>query len=97
MDPILLKAELKFVSIVPGVQSVTTTSVFQMQQLFVYRQLGYRFNGSQVLSTSNFSQASGPIFLDELACTGIEDRVEDCGGPAPSLHTCTHAQDTAIR
>ena len=35
MDPILLKAELKFVSIVPGVQSVTTASIFQMQQLFV--------------------------------------------------------------
>ena len=63
----------------------------------VCRQLRYHFNGSQVLSTSNFSQASGPIFLDELACTGNEDRVEDCGGPAPGLHTSTHAQDTAIR
>ena len=63
----------------------------------VCRQLGYRFNGSQVLPTSNLSQASGPIFLDELACTGNEDRVEDCGGPAPGLHTCAHAQDTAIR
>ena len=63
----------------------------------VCRQLGYHFNGSQVLPTSNFLQASGPIFLDELACTGDEERVEDCVGPAPGLHTCTHDQDTAIR
>ena len=63
----------------------------------VCRQLRYHFNRSQVIPTSNLSQASDPIFPDELACTGNENTVEDCGGSAPGLYTCTHAKDTAIR
>ena len=63
----------------------------------VCRQLRYHFSRSQVIPTSNFSQASDPIFPDELACTGNENTVEDCGGSAPGLYTCIHAEDTAIR
>ena len=63
----------------------------------VCRQLGYRFNGTQVLSISKFSQGSGPIFLDEVACDGEEGRIMECGGTAPGVHTCTHNQDVAIR
>ena len=62
------------------------------------RQLfGRRYNGTDVLPISDFTQGSGPIFLDELTCSGTEERVTDCDGPAPGLHTCTHSQDTAIR
>ena len=63
----------------------------------VCNQLGYDFNGTQVVPISDFTEGTGPIFLDGLACRGDEKRVEDCGGPAPGLHTCTHDQDTAIR
>ena len=63
----------------------------------VCRQLGYDFNGTQVLPVSDFIEGSGPIFHDELRCTGNEDRVEDCGGPAAGLFACDHNQDAAIR
>ena len=63
----------------------------------VCRQLGYIFNGTQVLPISEFSQGSGPIFLDEVACDGEEERLMECAGTAPGLHTCTHNQDVAIR
>ena len=63
----------------------------------VCRQLGYIYNGTQVLSISEFSQGSGPIFLDEVACDGEEERIMECGGTAPGVHTCTHNQDVAIR
>ena len=63
----------------------------------VCRQLGYRFNGTQVLPISEFSQGSGPIFLDEVACDGEESGIMECGGTAPGVHTCTHNQDVAIR
>ena len=63
----------------------------------VCTQLGYRFNGTELLPISEFAQGSGPIFFDELACSGEEESVQDCGGSAPGLHTCTHSQDAAIR
>ena len=63
----------------------------------VCTQLGYRFNGTQVLYISEFSQGSGPIFLDKVACDGEEERIIECGGTAPGVHTCTHNQDVAIR
>ena len=63
----------------------------------VCRQLGYRFNGTQVLPISEFSQGSGPIFLDDVACNGDEEQLSECGGTAPGLYTCTHNQDAAIR
>ena len=64
----------------------------------ICRQLGYRYSGTQLLPISDFSQGSGPIFIDELGCRGDEERVEECkGGPPLGLHSCTHNQDTAIR
>ena len=63
----------------------------------VCKELGYIFNGTQVLPISEFLQGSGPIFLDEVACDGQEERIMECGGTAPGVHTCTHNQDVAIR
>ena len=63
----------------------------------VCRQLGYDFNGTQVLSISNFTKGTGPIFRDEMGCFGDENRVEDCGGPPLGLFSCGHTQDTALR
>ena len=63
----------------------------------VCTQLGYRFNGTEILTISDFLFGTGPIFVDELSCDGDEERVMDCGGSAPGLHTCTHSQDAAVR
>ena len=61
-------------------------------------QLGFPFNGTEVLPVEDFLPGSGPIFLDEVACDGDEMRLENCGGDSPhGLHACTHRQDTAIR
>ena len=60
-------------------------------------QLGYIFNGTELLTISEFSPATGPIFLDELACNGNEKSVLKCGGSAPGLYTCTHSQDAGVR
>ena len=41
----------------------------------VCRQLGYAGGG---VSSLDFGRGDGPIWLDEVACTGYEDRLEDC-------------------
>ena len=60
-------------------------------------QLGYRFKGSSVLTYSETSIGSGPIFLDRMSCEGVEERVIDCQQAPLGLHTCTHQQDVGVK
>ena len=46
----------------------------------------------QVLTGSQIKITSGPIFLDQLQCTGSEARLVDCSaGVTTGLVTCTNA------
>ncbi|KAL5457061.1 hypothetical protein EMCRGX_G034297 [Ephydatia muelleri] len=62
--------------------------------IVVCRQLGGFTAGltPQVLSGSQINITSGPIFLDQLQCTGREARLVDCNaGVVTGLVTCTNA------
>ena len=48
-------------------------------------------------STLNFGQASGPIFLENLACSGDESTVFDCPRGVLGLHHCDHSQDVGVQ
>ena len=48
--------------------------------------------GPQVLTGSQINVTSGPIFLDQLQCTGREARLVDCvAGVVTGLVTCSNA------
>ena len=51
----------------------------------------YRF------TTSMFGRASGPIFLEKLACDGTESDILDCPQSVPGLHQCDHDQDAGVQ
>lgn len=38
----------------------------------------------------------GPIFLDELQCTGTEERLLDCTSDGLGVHDCSHFEDVAV-
>ena len=51
-----------------------------------------------VILTSGYENGSGPIFLDQLQCTGSEQSLLECGmGRAVGLHRCDHSMDVGIR
>ena len=51
-----------------------------------------KYTGPQVLTGSQINITSGPIFLDQLQCTGKEARLVDCrAGVLTGLVTCTNA------
>ena len=48
--------------------------------------------------TSGYENGSGPIFLDQLQCTGSEQSFLECAmGRAVGLHRCDHSMDVGIR
>ena len=59
----------------------------------VCRQLGYAGGG---VSSLDFGLGSGPIWLDEVACLGYEDRLEDCDSSGWGEHDCRPREDIGV-
>ena len=57
--------------------------------------LSYIASDVVALGRAHFGEGSGSIFLDELACTGSEQRLSDCA--TDLSHDCTHAEDAGVR
>ena len=44
-----------------------------------------------------FGEGSGPIFMDNVRCTGVESHLSTCPFSGFEHHTtCTHAQDAGV-
>ena len=48
-------------------------------------------------STTEFGTASGPIFLENLACSGSESNLLDCPHSVLGTHQCDHSQDSGVQ
>ena len=59
------------------------------------RQLGYPAGSERVFSRAHFGRGTGPIWLDNLRCSGSEARLLDC--PRARVHNCYHAEDAGVR
>ena len=63
----------------------------------VCRQLGFGLSGLAVYSSS-FGEGSGPIWLDDVLCTGDEPILAKCGHLGINiLRSCDHSTDAAVR
>ena len=54
-----------------------------------------KLTGAQAFSFAFFGQGSGPIHLDDVACTGSERRLIDCRYTA--IDNCIHFEDAGVR
>ncbi len=61
----------------------------------VCRQLGYNVAGSTLLF--NYESDSGPIWLDEVRCSGNETELMDCPSNGIGDHNCDHSEDIGVR
>ncbi|KAI8517421.1 scavenger receptor [Branchiostoma belcheri] len=61
----------------------------------ICRMLGYTGYHS-FYSHAHFGQGTGPIYMDDLSCTGFETSVFDCRYSGWGNHNCAHSEDAGV-
>ena len=59
------------------------------------RQLGCG-NAVSVRSSATFGPGTGPIWLDDVRCSGSELALNQCPHRGFGVHDCTHAEDAGV-
>ena len=53
--------------------------------------------GATPFSLAFFGQGAGPIWLDNIVCTGSETKLYDCQNAGTGVHNCNHDEDAGVR
>ena len=50
------------------------------------------------MNSATFGQGSGPIWLDDLTCSGNEADIDQCNknGNKWGVHNCNHGEDAGV-
>ena len=52
---------------------------------------------NSALGSAAFGEGTGQIWLDDVACTGSEQRLDRCGHGGIGNHNCAHSEDAGVR
>ena len=62
----------------------------------VCRQLGFQ-QALQAYSGATHGQGSGPIWIDDVACSGSESHIYDCRHRGWGNNDCSHREDASVQ
>ena len=63
----------------------------------VCRQLGFLQLASNAWSSAYYGQGSGPIWIDDVACSGGESHIYNCRHRGWGNNDCTHSEDASVQ
>ncbi|XP_032714700.1 neurotrypsin isoform X2 [Lontra canadensis] len=66
----------------------------ELNTYVVCRQLGFKY-GKQA-SANHFEESTGPIWLDDVSCSGKESSLVQCSRRQWGRHDCSHREDVGI-
>lgn len=58
--------------------------------------LGFYRNNASAICCGKFGQGPGPIWLDDVTCTGTEKDIADCKHQAWGSNNCQHSEDVSV-
>ncbi|GFR73873.1 class A Scavenger Receptor (SRCR domain) with Serine Protease domain [Elysia marginata] len=62
----------------------------------VCRSVGLNYGGVALLSSA-FGQGSGPVWMDNVQCSGLEESLDQCSHRGWGQHDCDHSEDAGVR
>ena len=63
----------------------------------VCRQLGFSQLATNAWSSAYYGQGSGPIWIDDVACSGGESHIYNCRHRGWGNNDCTHSEDASVQ
>ena len=64
--------------------------------IVICRQLGFP-RASAAYRRSSYGRGTGPIWMDDVACSGSEAHIYDCRNRGWGDHDCTHSKDASVK
>ena len=62
----------------------------------VCKQLGYDYTVAAVTASKFFGEGSGPVWLEDVACSGNESALKDCEMATIGNSGCSHSRDAGV-
>ena len=62
-----------------------------------YTHIPHHTTVQQVLQGAAFGIGTGPIWLDDVMCSGLENQLFKCNSSAIGVHNCRHIEDAGVQ